>query len=235
MGARTGLVDGERPGVRTFTPRWRTSRLTAERMARLLPPRDVGFGPLRLAERAGRVAPLVVEIGSGHGAAALAYAVQHPEHEVIAVEVHVPGVARMLAAAQALGADAVPNLWVHRGDALPWLTASVPPESVAAMHLFFPDPWPKAKHAKRRFVQQHTLDLIAARLEPGGVLRIATDIEVYAEHVREHLARHGRWEVREGERPLWRPTDGFEKKGLAVGRTAYEFTAVRGRGEGSSR
>ena len=84
-----------------------------------------------------------------------------------------PGVARMLAAAEQAG---VRNLWVHPGDAMPFLTERVAPGSLAAVHLFFPDPWPKQKHAKRRFVQQHTLTLIAARLAPGGVLRIATDI-----------------------------------------------------------
>lgn len=224
MGASTGRVDGPRPGVRTFTPRFRTSALTAERMARLMPRAEVGAGPLDAEAVTGRVAPVVVEIGSGHGAAAIAYAAAHPEVDVVAVEVHVPGVARMLAAAETAG---VRNLYVRRDDAIPWLMDCVAPQSVSAFHLFFPDPWPKKKHAKRRFVQQHTLDLLASRLVPGGVLLIATDIEVYAEHVREHLARHGGWHVTEGERPAWRPADGFEAKGLAAGRTAYEFRLTR--------
>ncbi len=224
MGARTGAVDGERPGVRTFTPRWRTSPLTAERMATLLPSRDVGSGPFDQLGVTGRAAPLVVEIGSGHGAAAIAYAAAHPDHDEIAVEVHVPGVARMLAAAEAAGVE---NLWVHRGDAIPWMTDALAPQSVSAFHLFFPDPWPKKKHAKRRFVQQHTLSLLASRLVAGGRLLIATDIEVYAVHAREHLARHGGWRVTEGSRPSWRPTDGFEAKGARAGRTAYEICAER--------
>ena len=224
MGARTGAQDGARPGVRTFTPRWRTSPLTAERMANLLPARDVGDGAFDAEAVCGRRAPLVVEIGSGHGAAAIAYAAAHPEQDLVAVEVHVPGVARMLAAAQAAG---VANLWVHRGDALPWIANSLAEGTVTAFHLFFPDPWPKKKHAKRRFIQQHTLDLLAARLVPGGAVLIATDIEVYGEHVREHLERHGGWSVTQGERPSWRPTDGFEAKGALAGRTAYEITAVR--------
>ena len=122
----------------------------------------------------------------------------------------------MLAAAEAAG---VSNLWVHPGDALPFITDRVPAASLAAVHLFFPDPWPKNKHAKRRFVQQHTLDLLASRLVPGGVLRIATDIAAYAEHARTQLAHHGRWDVVEGERPDWRPDDGFEAKGVRAGRT----------------
>jgi len=221
---RKQLDHAPRPGVRTFTPRWRTSPLTAERMERLLPAVQVPDGPLDPVATFGRRSPVVLEIGSGHGAAAIAYAAAHPDHDLLAVEVHVPGVARMLAAADDLG---VRNLWVHRGDALPLLTEAIAPASLAAVHLFFPDPWPKKKHAKRRFVQQHTLALIADRLAPGAPLRIATDHAVYADHVREQVAAHGGWEVVEGERPSWRPTDGFEAKGLAAGRSITDFRLTR--------
>ena len=219
--SRSVLQHTPRDGVRTFTPRWRTSPLTAERMERLLPLHTIpGEGTLDPQAWFGRTASVVLEIGSGHGAAAVAYAAAHPEHDLVAVEVHVPGVARMLAAAEPLG---LTNLWVERGDAVPLLTSRIPSGSLAAVHLFFPDPWPKAKHAKRRFVQQHALTLLADRLAPGGVLRIATDHAVYAEHVREQVAAHGGWDVVEGERPDWRPQDGFEAKGLAAGRTVAEF------------
>ena len=139
-------------GIRTFTPRWRNSPLTDERMARLMPARAVPEGPLVPEVAFGRTGPVVVEIGSGHGAAAIAFCAAHPEADLIAVEVHVPGVARMLALAEDAGVE---NLWVHPGDAVPFLTERVSPGSLAAVHLFFPDPWPKNKHAKRRFVQQH--------------------------------------------------------------------------------
>jgi tRNA (guanine-N7-)-methyltransferase len=212
-----------REGVRTFTPRWRNSPLTDERMATLLPAHSLPEGPLVPAEAFGRVGPVVLEIGSGHGAAAIAYCLEHPQADVVAVEVHVPGVARMLAAAEQAG---VSNLWVHPGDAMPFLSERVAPGSLAAVHLFFPDPWPKQKHAKRRFVQQHTLTLIAARLAPAGVLRIATDIAAYAAHARTQLAQHGRWDVVEGERPSWRPDDGFEAKGVRAGRAVTELTCM---------
>ena len=217
------LDHAPREGVRTFTPRWRNSPLTDERMATLLPARSLPDGPLVPEVAFGRVGPVVVEIGSGHGAAAIAYCAAHPEADLVAIEVHVPGVARMLAAAESAG---VSNLWVHPGDALPFLTDRVEPASLAAVHLFFPDPWPKNKHAKRRFVQQHTLDLLASRLLPGGVLRIATDISAYAGHARTQLAAHGRWDVVEGERPPWRPDDGFEAKGVRAGRTVTELTCT---------
>jgi tRNA (guanine-N7-)-methyltransferase len=210
-------------GVRTFTPRWRNSPLTEERMATLLPGRSLPDGPLVPEVAFGRVAPVVVEIGSGHGAAAVAYCSAHPETDLVAVEVHVPGVARMLALAEAAGLG---NLWVHPGDALPFLAERVAPGSLAAVHLFFPDPWPKNKHVKRRFVQQHTLALIASRLQPGGQLLIATDITAYAAHARAQLAEHDRWSVVEGERPSWRPADGFEAKGLRAGRVVSELAAT---------
>lgn len=181
-------------------------------------------GVLERQEWFGRTAPVVLEIGSGHGAAAVAYAAAHPEHDLVAAEVHVPGVARMMADAEPLG---LTNLWVEVDDALPLLTGRIPSGSLAGVHLFFPDPWPKLKHAKRRFVQQHTLTLLADRLEPGGVLRIATDHAGYAAHVSQQVEHHGGWTVIEGERPWWRPRDGFEAKGLRAGRSIHEFTLTR--------
>ncbi|KRE43520.1 tRNA (guanine(46)-N(7))-methyltransferase TrmB [Knoellia sp. Soil729] len=218
---RSTLDHSPRQGVRTFTPRWRSSPLTTERMERLLPAHAIpAEGELDREAWFGRVAPVVLEIGSGHGAAAVAYAAAHPEHDLIAAEVHVPGVARMLSSAEPLE---LRNLWVEVDDALPLLTERVPSGALAAVHLFFPDPWPKGKHAKRRFVQQHTLALLADRLEAGGVLRIATDHEVYAAHVRHQVEHHGGWTVVEGERPPWRPQDGFEAKGRRAGRSISEF------------
>ncbi len=223
MGPDPVLDHEPREGVRTFTPRWRNTPLTDERLATLLPARSLPEGPLVASEAFGRTGPVVLEIGSGHGAAAVAFCAAHPHVDLVAVEVHLPGVARMLAIAQEAG---VHNLWVHPGDALPFLTERVAPGSLDAVHLFFPDPWPKKKHAKRRLVQQHSLDLLAARLVPGGVLRIATDHHVYADHARRQLAHHGRWDVVEGERPAWRPDDGFEAKGVRAGRGVTELTAT---------
>ncbi len=218
------LTDGGRPvsSVRTFTPRWRVSPLTAERMDTLMPRYGVPDGPLDQREVFGRVAPLVLEIGSGHGAAAIAYASEHPEHDVLAAEVHVPGVARMLARVDDAG---LTNLRVHRGDALEYLDRWVPPRSLEAVHLFFPDPWPKKRHAKRRLVQHQTLTLIADRLRPGGALLIATDHAVYAEHALQQLDAHGGYRIEIGGRPSWRPSDGFEDKGRRAGRSITEIRA----------
>ncbi|WP_235432391.1 tRNA (guanosine(46)-N7)-methyltransferase TrmB [Nostocoides japonicum] len=172
----------------------------------------------------GRSAPLVLEVGCGHGAAAVAYAIAFPSQDVLAVDVHTPGVARLLAAADAAG---VANLRVELGDAVHLLADRLAPASLAAVHLFFPDPWPKAKHAKRRFVRPLTLDLVHSRLAEGGILLVATDDDGYAEHTLAELAAHGGFDVVVGDRPSWRPEDGFEAKGRAAGRTVTEVRATR--------
>ncbi len=220
-------TDLDRPTwVRSYAARrGRLSALTEDRMARFLPLRGIPEGPLRPLAAFGRVAPLVLEVGCGHGASAIAFAAEHPDHDLLAVDVHTPGIARMLAAAEVAG---VPNLRVHLGDAVPLLTDRIAPGSLTAVHLFFPDPWPKSKHAKRRFVTAHTLDLVRDRLVPGGVLLIATDQGAYAAHALAQLAAHGGFDVTVGERPAWRPTDGFEAKGRAAGRAIAEIRARRG-------
>lgn len=216
---RTG--DGRyRATVRTFTPRWRMSPQLQERMDTLLPRYAVPTTPLDAREVFGRDVPVVLEIGSGFGESALAYARQHPDHGLIAAEVHVPGVARLMTGADEEG---LTNVRVHRGDAIEYLQQCVGADQLAAVHLFFPDPWPKARHAKRRFVQQDTLDMILHRLRPGGHLLVATDHAAYAEHVRGQLEQHGGVDVVEGERPDWRPSAGFEDKGRAAGRSIHEF------------
>ncbi|QGN56887.1 tRNA (guanosine(46)-N7)-methyltransferase TrmB [Nostocoides sp. HKS02] len=209
--------------VRSYNARrGRLSALTVERLETLGARHEIPDGPLDPREAFGRSAPVVLEIGCGHGAAALAYAVAHPGHDLLAVDVFTPALARMLAEADRLG---VGNLWMHRGDAVLLLEDRIAPQSLAAVHLFFPDPWPKARHAKRRFLSAHTLDLVASRLEPGGHLLVATDHDAYAAHARTELAADGRFVVTEGERPDWRPTDGFEAKGLAAGRRVTELRA----------
>ncbi|HEV7148948.1 MAG TPA: tRNA (guanosine(46)-N7)-methyltransferase TrmB [Pedococcus sp.] len=210
--------------VRSYNARrGRLSPLTVERLTVLGARHQLPEGSLDPVAAFGREAPVVVEVGCGHGAAAIAYAQAHPDHDVVAVDVFPPALARMLAEADRRG---LANLWMHRGDALLLLQDRVPAASLAAVHLFFPDPWPKARHAKRRFVAAATLDLVADRLKPGGSLLVATDHDGYAAHVRSAFATQERFTVTEGDRPLWRPDDGFEAKGLAAGRSVSEFRAT---------
>ncbi|MGA8046609.1 MAG: tRNA (guanosine(46)-N7)-methyltransferase TrmB [Dermatophilaceae bacterium] len=194
-------------------------------MARFLPQREIPEGPLDQGTAFRRVAPLVLEIGCGHGAAAIAYCRTHPDHDLLAVDVHTPGIARMMAAADEAG---VPNLRVAMGDAVFLLRDRLAATSLHAVHLFFPDPWPKKGHAKRRFISPLTLGLIADRLAPGGELLVATDQDHYAQHTLTALAEvEGRgWDVIVGERPPWRPTDGFEAKGMRAGRVIHDIRAT---------
>ena len=217
---RSGAVpsDGR---IRTYAGRaGRRSALTVERLERFLPARAIPPGPLVPAVVFGRRAPLVLDIGCGHGAAAIAYASTHPAADVLAVDVHVPGIARLLAAADQAG---VTNLRVEIGDAVALLTDRIGPAALAAVHLFFPDPWPKRGHVKRRFVQASTLELFASRLAPGGHVLVATDQDAYVEHVRTEVAAQGSFVVREVARPEWRPVDGFERKGVAAGRRVTDL------------
>lgn len=206
--------------VRTFVRRGRLSSLTKDRVERLAPARSLPEGRFDAAEAFGRTAPVVLEIGCGHGHAAIAYATAFPEHDIVAMDVHTPGLARMLADADEAG---VPNLRVEIGDAVLFLEERVPDATFDAVHLFFPDPWRKQKHTKRRFVSPANLDLLARVLKPGGHVLIATDQDFYAEHALAEVAAHPRFEAHRVARPQWRPRDGFEAKGTAVGRTINEL------------
>lgn len=215
------LPEGVAPArVRSFVRRGRLSMLTLDRLERLGPQRALPQGPFDPVATFGRVAPLVLEIGCGHGHAAIAYAAEHPEHDIVAMDVHSPGLARMLADAEAAG---VPNLRIEQGDAVLFLEERVTSATFDAIHLFFPDPWRKKKHTKRRFVSPTNLDLLARVLKPGGRVLIATDQDFYAGHVLAEVAGHPRFTASRTERPSWRPMEGFEAKGIAAGRQITEL------------
>ena len=142
--------------------------------------RDVGDDPLDATAWFGRSAPLIVEIGCGTGTATAAMAAAEPASNLVAIEVYRPGLAQLLGR---LERDAVTNVRMLRGDAVDVLEHMLAPASLTGVRVFFPDPWPKARHHKRRLLQPATVSLIADRLQPGGVLHVATDHAEYAEYI----------------------------------------------------
>jgi tRNA (guanine-N7-)-methyltransferase len=173
----------------------------------------------------GRAAPLVVEVGSGMGEATAAMAAADPARNLLAVDVHLQGLGRLLRRIEELR---LTNVRVAEGDAVVLLRDMLPPESLDELRVYFPDPWPKARHAKRRLVQQGFLDLAAHRLRPGGTLHIATDWAPYADQVRALMTTHPSYDVvHEGSRPASRPVTRFEQQGLDAGRTSYDVVSRR--------
>ncbi len=174
----------------------------------------------------GRKAPLIVEIGSGRGEALVHAAHTHPELDFLGLEVYIPGVAKTLVAMRHLGVTNIRLAVVNAAEAL---TTMLPPASVRELRLWFPDPWHKKRHNKRRLVTPSFAALAARVVEPGGTWRMATDWEDYAEQMRDVLAEapgfssSGDWAPRlEG-----RPTTHFEGKGLQVDRAIRDLQAIR--------
>jgi tRNA (guanine-N7-)-methyltransferase len=163
--------------------------------------------------RSARGAPLVLEIGSGMGETTAAIAAARPEVDFVAVEVHGPGIGSLL---NRVEAQKLANLRVIRHDAVEVLTQMIADESLAAIHLFFPDPWPKKRHHKRRLVREETAALMARKLAPGGILHAATDWPEYAEQMSEIFSKEGWLEPASAgfaERPLTK----FESRGRKLG------------------
>ena len=152
------------------------------------------------------------------GEATVAMAAADPR-QLLAVEVHPAGIAALLRRLEAAGLD---NVRVVDGDAVEVLE-QLPPASLQEVRIFFPDPWPKSRHAKRRLLQPAFVQLVADRLAPQGFLHLATDVPSYAEHALEVLAG---WQVTVEEGPRGRPLTGYERRGLAAGRTATDIIAV---------
>lgn len=181
-------------------------------------------GPLDFDSWFGRSAPVLLEIGSGMGETTSQLVAAAPELNYVAVEVYKPGLAQLLLRGEHLGG--LDNLRVLRGDAVDLLTDHIAPASLHGVRIFFPDPWPKKKHHKRRLVQPEFVALLASRLEPGGVLHLATDWEHYAEQMLEVCSgerlltnMYDDW----APRPDWRPVTKFEQRAVNEGRVSHDL------------
>jgi tRNA (guanine-N7-)-methyltransferase len=216
-------VTGPPPGVRTTRRRGRTSAAKTAVLDQLGPawtlPAAGPWDAAALDAGFGQGGPLRVDIGVGSGEATRAWAVEAPEARVLAIELHRPGLAKLLGA---LEADGPANVRVVEADALGVLE-QLDPGSVAALRLLFPDPWPKRRHVERRMVDRAFVGLAARVLEPGGQLHLATDWADYAEHMRTMVATEPRLaRVLDAGRPA-RPVTTYERRGLELGRTITDL------------
>lgn len=173
----------------------------------------------------GRDAPLIVEIGFGNGEQLLHASAAEPDSNFIGIEVHTPGVGRLM---NGLAANGLRNTRVYAHDAVDVLRDEMTPESLAEVRIYFPDPWPKARHNKRRLIQPELVALVASRLRPGGLLHVATDWEAYAEHIREVLEASPDFVNVSASgaaiaRPEWRIETHFERRGLKLGHGVWDF------------
>lgn len=172
--------------------------------------------------------PLKLDIGFGMGRELAALAEQEPESDFIGVEVHRPGVGRLLLD---LGEREIPNVRVVPYDAVAVCRSMIPAGSLTGVHLFFPDPWPKARHAKRRLVRPGFTEMIAPLLRDDGYLYIVTDWEEYANQIVSVMSAASDLFVNRFERfappQTWRPQTAFERKGLAKGHRIYEVVYDR--------
>jgi tRNA (guanine-N7-)-methyltransferase len=192
--------------------------------------------PLDFAAVFGRTAPVVVEVGFGMGDATAAVAAAAPQQDFIGIEVHEPGVGALL---RRIGEQGLANLRIVRHDAVEVLGQAIPAASLAGLHLWFPDPWHKKRHHKRRIVNPAFAALVASRLAPGGYWHCATDWQPYAEQMLEVLsgqpllantAAGGGYALR----PDWRPLTKFEQRGLRLGHGVWDIVFRRIPAEGSA-
>ena len=171
----------------------------------------------------GRRAPLVLEIGFGMGDATATIASARPETDFLGIEVHPPGVGALL---KRIGEEALTNLRILQHDAVEVLEHMIAPESLAGVHLFFPDPWHKVRHHKRRLVQPAFVRLLASRLGEHGIVHCATDWQPYAAQMLEVLsAEPGLRNTAAGfaERPALRPLTKFENRGIGLGHDVWDL------------
>ncbi|MBK6864113.1 MAG: tRNA (guanosine(46)-N7)-methyltransferase TrmB [Ideonella sp.] len=216
--------------VRSFVLRAGRMGSGQERALHELGPRFVlPFSPAVLDYRAtfGRQAPVVLEIGFGMGQATAAIAQQMPGTDFIGVEVHPPGVGALLRRIDELG---LTNVRIVQHDAVEVLAQMIAPRSLSGIHVFFPDPWPKKRHHKRRLLQSAFVGALAQRLAPGGTLHCATDWQPYAEQMLAVLTAEpllANTAAGYAPRPAYRPLTKFEARGVALGHGVWDLVFAR--------
>lgn len=220
-----------RRGVRSFVLRAGRmgsgqSRALLELGPRFVIPYDPGR-PLDLDMVFGRAAPRILEIGFGMGETTATLAASHPENDYLGIEVHTPGVGALL---KRMGEAGLDNVRIIQHDAVEALRHMLAEATLDGVHVFFPDPWPKKKHHKRRLIQADFVALLASRLKSGGYLHMATDWRDYADQMLEVLSREPALaNTCEGfaPRPDHRPLTKFERRGLRLGHGVWDLVFRR--------
>jgi tRNA (guanine-N7-)-methyltransferase len=186
---------------------------------------EPGESELDFAILFGNDHPVIVEIGFGNGDATWRMASAHPEENYLGVEVHRPGVGRLLLM---LEEHDIHNVRIACEDAVDFLGKRVPRASLEGVRIYFPDPWPKKRHHKRRIIQRPFVDLLAQKLKPGGILHMATDWGAYAEHMLEIMQQAPEFENLSPSggacpQPQWRPSTKYEKRGERLGHAVSDL------------
>ena len=204
---------------------------SAQRLAyeTLLPRYGVPYStsPLNLRQVFGRDAPCILEIGFGMGDTTAEIAAGHPQNDYLAVEVHTPGVGSLL---KHIAQRGLSNLRVIQHDAVEVVERMIAPAALDGAHIFFPDPWPKKRHHKRRLIQAPFVSLLASRLKSGGYIHVATDWEEYAQQILEVLSAEPTLRNSASgfaPRPGYRPLTKFEQRGLKLGHGVWDIVFRR--------
>lgn len=210
------------PGIRTYKPRRsritsRAERALSEQSALVIPMSEEA---LDFSAVWGADVPVVMEIGFGDGRSTAGMAAEEPGTGILAIDVHTPGVGDLL---WRIGQHRLTNVRVMEADAIRVLDTMIPDSSLSGLRSFFPDPWPKARHHKRRLVQPSVLDLVAARLVDGGFWHLATDWSEYAHAIAECFAGDPRWGGGVIPRPDDRPMTRYERRALQEGRPVTDL------------
>jgi len=222
--------DRARRGIRSFVLRQgRTSPAQARALEVLLPRYGIGATAAALDYPSvfGREVPVTLEIGFGMGDATAKIAAEYPQRDFIGIEVHGPGVGSLL---NRIDAMRLTNLRVIRHDAVAVIRDMIPMASLAAIHVYFPDPWPKKRHHKRRLMSPAFVHELAMRLARDGYLHVASDWPDYAEEMLATLSGESLLANQaEGfaQRPAWRPQTRFEMRGLARGHPVFDLLFLR--------
>jgi tRNA (guanine-N7-)-methyltransferase len=191
---------------------------------------EMGAGKLDFPQLFQRVAPCILEIGFGAGQSLLAAAQKSPETDFIGVDIHRPGIGTLL---QGIELHQLTNIRIYNQDVMDVLEQCIPPDSLAGVQIFFPDPWPKRRHHKRRLIQPEFVTLLLMRLQLGGILHLATDWQDYARHMMKvlsqeknliNLAGESVFADRSPQRPI---VTKFEARSQREGRKVWELQFVK--------